>query len=93
MGLQWNNPAYGTLSVMAIELSGKCEKALLRFMREYGIDDRDSAITHILQDWLACRGYVKTGSIKTKSGSGNGTDGIDPEFVQYPSYFKDDGSI
>lgn len=59
-------------------------------MRDFGMDDRDRAIAHIVQDWLVGHGYLVTAASGTESDSASEPD---PETMQYPSYFKDGGSI
>lgn len=76
---------------MADDFSQSSEQALQRFMAEFGITDRDKAMRRIVQDWLISHGY------STSSGKGDlnrpDDDGRDPDFVQYPSYYKDGGSL
>lgn len=76
---------------MADDFSERCEKALQAFMAEFGITDRDSAMRHIVRDWLISHGYAKP--LDRPGDTQDGTDGRDPEFVQYPSYYKDGGSL
>ncbi|WP_413709367.1 hypothetical protein [Rhizobium sp. Rhizsp82] len=60
-------------------------------MREFGITDRDRAMRRIVKDWLISHGYTKPAD--EADGTQESTDGRDPEFVQYPSYYKDGGSL
>jgi hypothetical protein len=76
---------------MADDFSERCEQALQAFMREFGIADRDKAMRHIVRDWLISHGYTKP--VDKADGTREDTDGRDPEFVQYPSYYKDGGSL
>jgi hypothetical protein len=78
---------------MAINLSEKSEASLKRVMRDFGMEDRDRAIAHIVQDWLVGHGYLSTTLAGGKDKDPSRPDEIDPETVQYPSYFKDGGSI
>jgi len=76
---------------MANDFSERCEQALQAFMREFGITDRDRAMRHIVKDWLISHGYTKPAD--EADGTQERADGRDPEFVQYPSYYKDGGSL
>jgi len=68
------------------------EPALSAFMTERAMG-RDDAIHHILRRWLEDNGYFRTegndagGPAKPDAGQ------PDPEYVQYPGYFKDGGSL
>nr|ALS91051.1 MetaGeneMark_Unknown Function [uncultured bacterium] len=76
---------------MAEDFSERCEQALQRFMAEFGITERDKAMRHIVQDWLISHGYAETLEGNAQRPEGDG--GRDPEFVQYPSYYKDGGTL
>jgi hypothetical protein len=76
---------------MADDFPDSSEQALQRFMAEFGITDRDKAMRRIVQDWLISHGYTASGA--KSDGVKAADDGRDPDFVQYPSYYKDGGSI
>ena len=85
------NPALTAYHLMAEDFSERCEQALQRFMAEFGITERDKAMRHIVQDWLISQGYAETREGKAERTEGDS--GRDPEFVQYPSYYKDGGTL
>ncbi len=75
---------------MTDDFSESCERALQRFMAEFGITDRDKAMRHIVRDWLVSHGYT---AVDEEAASSGETSEPDPEFVQYPSYYKNGGSL
>ncbi|KQS64652.1 hypothetical protein ASG39_11990 [Rhizobium sp. Leaf371] len=67
------------------------EAALSAHARQQNIS-RDEAIRRIVREWMRTHGFLaETDEDETPASHAPGKP--DPEFVQYPGYFKGDGSL
>ncbi|OLP61034.1 hypothetical protein BJF93_02955 [Xaviernesmea oryzae] len=67
------------------------EDALESFMAQEGLS-REEALGRILRDWFSRRSAADPGDAAAADSKG-APDRPNPDFVQYPGYFKGDGSL